>query len=110
MVPFPGLAGPGSAFRTEVGDDGGMGDNVLIDHPADGVTRLTLNRPDDMNTLTYELVDDMHAALDAVDGDHSCRAVILTGSGRAFCAGLDLKGYGVVPGTEEFGRPQRGID
>ncbi|MCB0967768.1 MAG: enoyl-CoA hydratase/isomerase family protein [Ilumatobacter sp.] len=86
-----------------------MGDNVLIDHPAEGVTRLTLNRPDDMNTLTYELVEDMHAALDAVDADHSCRAVILTGAGRAFCAGLDLKGYGVVPGTEDFGKPQRGM-
>ena len=40
-----------------------MGDTVLIDHPAEGVTRLTLNRPDRMNTLTYELVDDMHAEL-----------------------------------------------
>ena len=90
-------------------DDGPMGDNVSIDHPADGVTRLTLNRPDDMNTINLELVTDMLAALDAVDADHDCRAVILTGAGRAFCAGLDLKGYGVVPGTEEFGPAQRGF-
>jgi enoyl-CoA hydratase len=86
-----------------------MGDLVAIDRPADGVTRLTLNRPDRMNTLNRELVDEMHAALDGVDADHSCRAVVLTGAGRAFCAGLDLDGFGVMPGTEEFGRPQRAM-
>ena len=84
-------------------------DPVLRDHPADGVTRLTLNRPDDMNTLTVELVTAMQDALAEVHRDHSCRVVVLTGAGRAFCAGLDLKGYGTVPGTEEFGAPQRGM-
>ena len=86
-----------------------MGELVQIDHPADGVTRLTLNRPDRLNTLTRELVDDMHAALDAVDADHGCRAVILTGSGKGFCAGLDLNGFGTIPGTEDFGRAQQGM-
>lgn len=95
-----------------VRDDAVMSDHdalVRIDHPDDGVTRLTLHRPERMNTLTRELVDEMHAALDAVDADHDCRAVILTGAGRAFCAGLDLNGYGTVPGTESFGRAQRGM-
>ena len=59
-----------------------MGDNVLIDQPAEGVTRLTLNRPDRLNALTRELVDEVHDALDAVDRDHSCRVVILTGAGK----------------------------
>lgn len=86
-----------------------MGELVAIDHPADGVARLTLNRPDRLNALTRELVDDMHAALDAVDADHSCRAVILTGAGKGFCAGLDLNGFGTIPGTEDFGRPQQGM-
>jgi enoyl-CoA hydratase len=86
-----------------------MSDLVMIDRPADGVTRLTLNRPDRMNTLTVELVDAVHAALDAVDADHGCRAVVLTGAGRAFCAGLDLNGFGTIPGTEDFGRPQQGM-
>lgn len=86
-----------------------MPELVQIDHPADGVSRLTLNRPDRLNTLTRELVDDMHAALDAVDADHSCRAVILTGAGKGFCAGLDLNGFGTIPGTEDFGRPQQGM-
>jgi enoyl-CoA hydratase len=82
---------------------------VTIDHPANGVARITLNRPERMNTRTYELVTDLHNALDAVDADHECRAVILTGAGRGFCAGLDLNGFGLVPGTEDFGRPQQGM-
>jgi enoyl-CoA hydratase len=82
---------------------------VQIDHPADGVARLTLHRPERLNTLTRELVDDMHAALDEVDADHSCRAVILTGAGKGFCAGLDLNGFGTIPGTEDLGRPQQGM-
>jgi enoyl-CoA hydratase len=86
-----------------------MGELVVADQPAEGVTRLTLNRPDRLNALTRELVDEMHDALDAVDADHACRAVILTGAGKGFCAGLDLNGFGQVPGTEGFGRPQRGM-
>ena len=86
-----------------------MPELVQIDHPRDGVARLTLNRPDRLNALTRELVDDMHAALDAVDADHGCRAVILTGAGSGFCAGLDLNGFGTIPGTEELGRPQQGM-
>src|SRR3954451_3620624 len=58
--------------------------NVEISQPADGVTQLTLNRPKKLNALTYELVSELHAALDAVDRDHSCRVVILTGAGRGF--------------------------
>jgi enoyl-CoA hydratase len=84
-----------------------MGDNVLVDQPAAGVTRLTLNRPERLNTLTRELVDEVHAALDAVDADHDCRVVILTGAGKGFCAGLDLNGFGEIPGTESLGFPQR---
>src|SRR5262245_45270016 len=83
-----------------------MGDNVLIDQPAEGITRLTLNRPARLNALTRELVDEVHEALDAVDADHSCRVVILTGAGQGFCAGLDLNGFGEIPGTGELGLPQ----
>lgn len=86
-----------------------MSETILLDQPADAVTRITLNRPDKMNTLTVELVDAMHDALSQVHADHSCRAVVLTGQGRAFCAGLDLNGYGTIPGTEGLGAPQRGM-
>jgi len=80
-----------------------------ISTPRDGVTQLTLNRPERLNALTYELVEELHSALDGVHADPDCRAVILTGAGRGFCAGLDLTGFGHIPGTEEQGRPQQGM-
>ena len=83
--------------------------NVEISQPADGVTQVTLNRPEKLNALTYDLVSELHAALEAIDGDHTCRVVVITGAGRGFCAGLDLGGFGTIPGTEELGRPQQGL-
>jgi enoyl-CoA hydratase len=83
--------------------------NVEISRPAPAVTQLTLNRPEKLNALTYDLVAELHAALDEVDRDHGCRVVVLTGAGRGFCAGLDLGGFGTVPGTEDLGRPQQGL-
>lgn len=81
--------------------------NVEITAPEAGITMLTLNRPDQLNALTRELVDELHDALDTVHADHDCRAVIITGAGRGFCAGLDLNGFGSVPDTEELGLPQQ---
>jgi enoyl-CoA hydratase/carnithine racemase len=52
---------------------------------------ITLNRPDRLNAITSELVEELHQALDAVMVDDSCRALIITGAGRGFCAGFDLK-------------------
>ena len=74
-----------------------------------GVTLLTLNRPERLNAMSHELVADLHAALDAVAADPRCRVVVLTGAGRGFCAGLDLKGAGRAPGAEGVGRPQAGM-
>ena len=83
--------------------------NVELSHPADAVTQITLNRPERLNALTYDLVDELHEALRVIDADHGCRVVILTGAGRGFCAGLDLTGFGTVPGTEDLGKPQQGL-
>ena len=83
---------------------------VLVDQPAPGVTRLTLNRPDQLNALSAELVEELHGALARIRDDSSVRAVILTGAGRAFCAGIDLRGYGYPPGyAEGEGRIQLGL-
>jgi len=84
-------------------------DPVLVDNPREGITRITLNRPEKLNAMTTELVQGLHAALDAVAIDSTCRVVVLTGAGRGFCAGLDLGGYGSAPNTEGFGRPQAGF-
>jgi len=77
--------------------------NVIVDRPAQGVALLTLNRPEKLNAMDAGLVSDLHAALDEVGGDRGCRAIVLTGAGRGFCAGLDLAGYGAAPDSEGRG-------
>jgi enoyl-CoA hydratase len=84
-------------------------DTVLLDEIRPGITLLTLDRPERLNAMSLELVTDLHHALDAVAGDRSCRAVILTGAGRGFSAGLDLKDPGRAPGTAGLGRVQAGM-
>jgi enoyl-CoA hydratase/carnithine racemase len=57
------------------------------------VTVLSLNRPDRLNAVSEELYHSLYTALVDLDGDPDVRAVVLTGSGRAFCAGADLKAH-----------------
>ncbi|WP_424184365.1 enoyl-CoA hydratase-related protein [Actinokineospora sp. G85] len=64
---------------------------VLIAEDAEGVRTLTLNRPESFNSLTVELKEALLAALTAAGADAAVRAVVLTGAGKAFCAGQDLK-------------------
>lgn len=54
------------------------------------VAIITLNRPDHLNALTLGMQDELLAALQEVDGDPEVRAIVLTGAGRAFCAGIDM--------------------
>ena len=58
---------------------------------ADGVATVTLDRPDALNALTIPLKEALIAAFTALDRDAEVRAIVLTGAGRAFCAGQDLK-------------------
>jgi enoyl-CoA hydratase/carnithine racemase len=60
----------------------------------DGIATITLNRPDKMNAFTAQMRDDLVACFDASDADDAVRAVIVTGAGRAFCAGADLSSGG----------------
>jgi enoyl-CoA hydratase len=82
---------------------------VLTEQLRDGVTLVTLNRPECLNAMNVDLISELHDALDAVAVDRDCRVVILTGAGRGFCAGLDLGGYGVAPGGEGVGPVQAGF-
>jgi enoyl-CoA hydratase/carnithine racemase len=75
-------------------------DLILTDEPAPHVRRLTLNRPEQLNAMTSELCEALHVEVRAIAAERSCRAVILTGAGRGFCAGLDLHGYGNAPGND----------
>ncbi|HEY2387578.1 MAG TPA: enoyl-CoA hydratase [Candidatus Binatia bacterium] len=71
-----------------------MPENVLRIEKADGVVTLTLDRPKAMNALSRELRAALGAAFHALASDPAADVVILTGTGRAFCAGLDLKELG----------------
>ena len=62
------------------------------DGPIAGVALVTIERPDVLNALSFDLLDDLAAALAGLDADPSCRAIVLTGSGtRAFAAGADIR-------------------
>lgn len=85
---------------------GGMSD-IEVDSPAAGVCRLTFNRQDSLNALTYASYDELLSRLESVRFDSSIRAVILTGAGKAFCAGHDLHAAGAPAWVDkELGRGQ----
>ena len=61
---------------------------------ADGVATITMNRPEKLNAFTGVMMAEMIAAFDEADADDAVRCVLVTGEGRAFCAGADLTGGG----------------
>tara|TARA_B100000579_G_scaffold434814_1_gene456563 strand:- start:182 stop:916 length:735 start_codon:yes stop_codon:yes gene_type:complete len=61
-------------------------------HQNKGITTMTLNRPSKRNALSLELIEAMHEKLDEVERDEVMRVFVLAGEGRAFCAGMDLRG------------------
>lgn len=65
-------------------------EGVALERAAEGVTVIRLQRPRRLNALTFEMFDRIAAACAEVEADESCRVAIVTGSGRGFCAGLDL--------------------
>lgn len=74
----------------------------LIYEVRDGKAYVTLNRPEKLNALSRELQQDIHDAMWAADNDKRVHCVVLSGNGRAFCAGYDLTAPKIDPG--EFGR------
>jgi enoyl-CoA hydratase len=86
-----------------------MNELVLLENPAPGVAVVTLNRPDKYNALLPEMLESLAERFRSCAADDEVRAVVLTGSGKAFCAGLDL---GAVGEGADFGgqaplEPQR---
>ena len=70
---------------------------------ADGIATITLSRPDKLNAFTGTMMTELIAAFDATDADDAVRAVIVTGDGRAFCAGADLSAGGATFDYEALG-------
>lgn len=66
----------------------------------DGILTVVLNRPANLNAFTVEMAEELEHTFTAVNDDDSIRAVIVTGEGRAFCAGMDLSGDGNVFGLD----------
>ena len=65
-----------------------------------GIARLTLNRPDRLNSFTDAMHEEIRRAMDALEADASARVLVLTGAGRGFCAGQDLNDRSVSSGDE----------
>src|SRR5580692_6744300 len=64
--------------------------STLLLECKDNIATITLNRPDKRNAINPTMIADIQSALDAIEKNHSTRVVILTGAGKAFCAGMDL--------------------
>ena len=71
-----------------------MTEVLKVENLKEGVTILTLNRPEVLNSLNKELVDSLLEAFNEIYEDSSIRSVIITGEGRGFCSGADLAGGG----------------
>jgi len=82
---------------------------TLIVKKDGAVDRVTLNRPDALNAMNPELVDELQDYFGRLYTDHSVRVVVLKGAGRAFCAGLDLKDRSNRDDSGASGSPQAGL-
>jgi 2-(1,2-epoxy-1,2-dihydrophenyl)acetyl-CoA isomerase len=71
---------------------------VLLDRLEGGVLTLTLNRPERLNAFNAALIEGLSSALKRAAADKECRAVLITGAGRGFCAGADLANRAFAPG------------
>src|SRR3989344_1883367 len=71
----------------------------------DGVLLLTLNRPDQLNAFTVEMANELVDAFTRASDDDAVRAIVVTGAGKAFCAGMDLSVGGNVFGLDESQPP-----
>ena len=75
--------------------------NTLDWHVEDSILTLRLNRPEQLNSFTVEMANELIAAFNAASEDDSVKAIVVTGNGRAFCAGMDLSAEGNVFGLDE---------
>jgi len=78
---------------------------VRVERPTDGVALVTLDRPERMNAMAFDVMVPLRDALREVSGDNDVRVVVLTGAGGAFCSGADLEDPGRVPGIDGLTLP-----
>ena len=73
---------------------------VRVSKPRPHVRLITLDDPDTMNSMSFDLVTDLYAAIEEVGADNDCAVAVMTGAGRGFCSGLNLEDVGLPPGAE----------
>ncbi|GBE66100.1 putative enoyl-CoA hydratase echA12 [Mycobacterium sp. MFM001] len=78
---------------------------VLVEHPRPSIALITLNRPERMNSMAFDVMVPLKAALEEITYDNAVRAVVLTGAGRGFSSGADHKSAGEVPHVQGLTRP-----
>ena len=78
---------------------------VLVDRPRSNVALVTLNRPERMNSMAFDVMVPLKAVLDELTNDNSVRAIVLTGAGRGFSSGADHKSAGSAPHIDGLTRP-----
>jgi enoyl-CoA hydratase len=81
--------------------------STVLYEARNSVALLTLNRASSLNSFNLHMHQDLWRALDRAEADATIRALVITGAGRGFCAGLDLTGYGNAPHTDDMGAVQR---
>ncbi len=78
---------------------------VLVEHPRPHVALITLNRPERMNSMAFDVMVPLKEVLETITYDNSVRVVVLTGAGRGFSSGADHKSAGSVPHVQDLTRP-----
>ncbi len=78
---------------------------VLVEHPRPHVALITLNRPERMNSMAFDVMVPLKEVLDSITHDNSVRVVVLTGAGSGFSSGADHKSAGSVPHVQDLTRP-----
>ncbi|MBX7454482.1 enoyl-CoA hydratase [Mycolicibacterium sp. 3033] len=86
-----------------------MAPYVLVDTPRPHIALVTLNRPERMNSMAFDVMVPLKAVLDDLTHDNDVRAVVLTGAGRGFSSGADHKSAGSVPHVDGLTRPTFGL-
>lgn len=77
---------------------------LVIEKPRPHVTLVTLNRPERMNAMAFDVMVPLRDALREISVDNECRVVVITGAGHGFCSGADLVGSGMVPNIDGLTR------
>ena len=87
-----------------------MADDAVLYEVADQVATITFNRPETQNTISSQMLNNLTEYLLNADADPEVRAIVVTGTGKFFCAGLDLRGSDISDSLGEGKRAPANLD